>query len=153
MAATDNSWTQRIRDPVHGLVVFGDRGDRERDETDRIAWNLLNTPEFQRLRHIRQLGFSDLVFPGATHSRFSHSIGVYHMARRLADVIARREGRRTPNGRGSPCLPPCCTTSATGRSAMPSRRPPKRWTAQSGMRHGAPRSFGRRPKSTKCFAA
>ena len=96
MAVAGSSWTQRIRDPVHGLVVFGDSGDRERDETDRIAWDLLNTPEFQRLRRIRQLGFSDLVFPGATHSRFAHSIGVYHTARRLADVIARREGRRDP---------------------------------------------------------
>ena len=97
MAATDGSSTQRIRDPVHGLVVFGDSGDPDRDETDRIAWNLLNTPEFQRLRRIRQLGFSDLVFPGATHSRFAHSIGVYHMARRLADVIARRrEGGQDP---------------------------------------------------------
>ena len=94
MAPTDSSWTQRIRDPVYGLVAFGGSGDRCRDETDRIAWDLLNTPEFQRLRRIRQLGFSDLVFPGATHSRFAHSIGVYHMARRLADVVARREGKR-----------------------------------------------------------
>lgn len=97
MAATDSSWTQRIRDPVHGLVVFGDSGDPHRDETDRIAWSLLNTPEFQRLRRIRQLGFSELVFPGATHSRFAHSIGVYHMARQLAAVIARRrEGGQDP---------------------------------------------------------
>ena len=98
MAVAGSSWTQRIRDPVHGLVVFGDSGDKHRDETDHIAWRLLNTPEFQRLRRIRQLGFSDLVFPGATHSRFAHSIGVYHMARRLADVIARRRegGRRDP---------------------------------------------------------
>ncbi len=94
MAPTDSSWTQRIRDPVYGLVAFGGSGDRCRDETERIAWDLLNTPEFQRLRRIRQLGFSDLVFPGATHSRFAHSIGVYHMARRLADVVARREGKR-----------------------------------------------------------
>ena len=83
-------WTRRVRDPVHGLIVFGRSGNRERDETDRIAWDLLNTPEFQRLRRIRQLGFSDLVFPGATHSRFAHSVGVYHTARRLADVIARK---------------------------------------------------------------
>ena len=82
--------TIRIRDPVHGLIVFGDNGNPERDETDRIAWNLLNTPEFQRLRRVRQLGFCDLVFPGATHSRFAHSVGVYHMARRLAQIVARR---------------------------------------------------------------
>ena len=86
--------TQRIRDPVHGLIVFGGSGDKHRDETDRIAWRLLNAREFQRLRRIRQLGLSDLVFPGATHSRFAHSIGVYHTARRLAKVIARRQGKR-----------------------------------------------------------
>ena len=91
----NNRRTQRIRDPVHGLIVFGGSTDRHRNETDLIAWRLLNTLEFQRLRRIRQLGFSDLVFPGATHSRFAHSVGVYHMARRLADVIARRlSGKR-----------------------------------------------------------
>ncbi len=84
---------QRLRDPVHGLIVFGDSGDCQRNETDRIAWRLLNTREFQRLRRIRQLGFSDLVFPGATHSRFAHSVGVYHTARKLADIIARRQGQ------------------------------------------------------------
>ena len=86
----NNRRTQRIRDPVHGLIVFGGGTEPHRNETDLIAWRLLNTLEFQRLRRIRQLGFSDLVFPGATHSRFAHSVGVYHMARRLADVIARR---------------------------------------------------------------
>ena len=90
----DETW--RIRDPVHGLIVFGGSGDGERDETDRIAWRLLDTREFQRLRRIRQLGFSDLVFPGATHSRFAHSVGVYHTARLLADVIACRQGGRDP---------------------------------------------------------
>lgn len=82
---------RRIRDPVHGLVVFCEGKSRDLDETDSIAWDLLNTQEFQRLRRIRQLGFSDLVYPGATHSRFAHSVGVYHTTRRLLDLIRCRE--------------------------------------------------------------
>ena len=82
---------QRVRDPVHGLIVFGGGSDPYQNETDLIAWRLLNTREFQRLRRIRQLGFSDLVFPGATHSRFAHSVGVYHVARQLVDVVERRQ--------------------------------------------------------------
>ncbi len=60
-----NREVQRVRDPVHGLIVFGGGSDPYQNETDLIAWRLLNTREFQRLRRIRQLGFSDLVFPGA----------------------------------------------------------------------------------------
>ena len=86
-----NREVQRVRDPVHGLIVFGGGSDPYQNETDLIAWRLLNTREFQRLRRIRQLGFSDLVFPGATHSRFAHSIGVYHVARQLVDVVKRRQ--------------------------------------------------------------
>ena len=50
---------QRIRDPVHDLIEFGT------DRFEDMAWSLIEAPEFQRLRRIRQLGFSDLVFPGA----------------------------------------------------------------------------------------
>lgn len=84
-------WKQRIRDPIHGLIVFGGSGNRAHDQIDQVAWDLINTREFQRLRRIRQLGFSELVFPGATHSRFAHSVGVYHIARRLADIVAQQQ--------------------------------------------------------------
>ena len=73
---------QRIRDPVHDLIEFGV------DDFEQMVWSLLGTPEFQRLRRIRQLGFSELVFPGATHSRFAHSVGVFHTARQLSRHIA-----------------------------------------------------------------
>lgn len=74
---------QRIRDPIHDLVEFNDQ------EFEQTCWRLIQTPAFQRLRRIKQLGFSELVYPGATHSRFSHSIAVFHTARNLADVIER----------------------------------------------------------------
>ncbi len=72
---------QRLRDPVHDLIEFADT------PFDKLVWSLLETPEFQRLRRIRQLGFSELVFPGACHSRFAHSLGVFHTARSLAAVL------------------------------------------------------------------
>jgi uncharacterized protein len=72
--------SQRIRDPIHDLIQFD-------DETDRLVWRLLNCSEFQRLRRIKQLGFSEYVFPGATHTRLAHCIGVFHTARQLLRVI------------------------------------------------------------------
>lgn len=77
---------QRIRDPLHDLIEF--------DTTDfeQGLWDVLNAEEFQRLRRIKQLGFSELVYPGATHTRFAHSIGVFHTARDLTALIKRRLG-------------------------------------------------------------
>jgi HD superfamily phosphohydrolase len=57
-----------LRDPVHGLVAF-------ESEEEQIVEALLDTPEVQRLRHIRQLGVTSLAFPGAEHSRFAHALG------------------------------------------------------------------------------
>lgn len=79
--------TKRIRDPIHGLIRF-----EAESAVDQIAWRLLDTPEMQRLRMIKQLGFLHLVFPGATHTRFGHSVGVYHVARQLLGVIGRELG-------------------------------------------------------------
>ena len=73
--------SQRVRDPVHNLIEFGS------DHFESTLWKVIQTPPFQRLRRIRQLGFSEFVFPGATHTRFAHSIGVFHTARLLMRVI------------------------------------------------------------------
>lgn len=81
--------SKRLRDPVHGLIVFD-----EIKSIDMLAWQLIDTPEFQRLRRIRQLGVSEFTFPGAVHTRFTHSIGVFHTARMLVEVV-NREMQRT----------------------------------------------------------
>ena len=78
---------QRIRDPVHGLITF-----RKDEPLDQLVWALLDTSEFQRLRRIKQLGPADFVFPGATHSRFAHCLGVFHTARQLAQIVKREIG-------------------------------------------------------------
>jgi HD superfamily phosphohydrolase len=79
---------RRVLDPIHGLIEFGS------EHFESTCWRLLETPQFQRLRRVKQLGFSDFVYPGATHSRFTHSVGVFHTARKLAEVIDRCHGDR-----------------------------------------------------------
>jgi len=74
---------QRIRDPLHDLIEF----NVEKSQLENVLWRVIETRPFQRLRRIKQLGFSDLVYPGATHSRLLHSVGVFHTARRLMQVI------------------------------------------------------------------
>jgi HD superfamily phosphohydrolase len=61
-----------LRDPVHGLISF-------EQEEERIIPRLLEAPEVQRLRRIRQLGLTSLAFPGAEHTRFSHALGAAHV--------------------------------------------------------------------------
>jgi uncharacterized protein len=76
---------QRILDPLHDLIQF----DVEGSQLERLLWRAMQTRPFQRLRRVKQLGFSDFVYPGATHSRFAHSVGVFHTARRLVRFIQR----------------------------------------------------------------
>lgn len=64
-----------FRDPVHGYIHV----------QHQTILDLINTKEFQRLRRIKQLGTSSAIFHGAEHSRFSHSLGVYEIARRICE--------------------------------------------------------------------
>ncbi|HEX4054565.1 MAG TPA: HD domain-containing protein [Tepidisphaeraceae bacterium] len=71
-----------IRDPVHDVIAF--HLERPRDAT---LFRLINTAEIQRLRRIRQLGMASLVYPGADHSRYSHSLGVMETARQMLEHL------------------------------------------------------------------
>ncbi|HXW72172.1 MAG TPA: HD domain-containing protein [Methylocella sp.] len=80
---------RRIRDPLHNLIQFNTK-----DELEGALWRVLETRPFQRLRRVKQLGFSDLVYPGASHSRFAHSVGVFQTARQLMEVVRKHVGKR-----------------------------------------------------------
>ena len=69
-----------IRDPVHGFITV--------DTPER---DVLDTPPVQRLRDIHQLAMEYLVYPGATHKRFEHALGVMELAGRVYDVVTRTD--------------------------------------------------------------
>ncbi|MDX2175332.1 MAG: HD domain-containing protein [Candidatus Sumerlaeia bacterium] len=75
---------KHYRDPIHNIITL----DLSTEE-DRVLSALIDTCEFQRLRRIRQLGMAHMAFQGAEHSRFTHSIGVMHLARRLLERLRR----------------------------------------------------------------
>ena len=67
---------KRVRDPIHDYI-----------QLDAAALAIVDRPEFQRLRRIRQLGTAALVYPGANHARFEHSLGAQHVARLACEAI------------------------------------------------------------------
>ncbi len=71
-----------VRDPVHVFIHL--------DSDDR---RILDAPPVQRLRYIRQLAMTYLLYPGASHSRFEHSLGVMHVAGLIFDVVTRDQSR------------------------------------------------------------
>jgi len=70
-----------IRDPLWNTIRL-----------DSTALRIVDTPEFQRLRYIRQLGWTHLVYPGATHTRFDHALGVYHLTVQALARLRERGG-------------------------------------------------------------
>jgi uncharacterized protein len=86
-----------IRDPVHDVIAF-----RLDQPADALLFRLINTREFQRLRRVRQLGMASLAYPGAEHSRYSHSLGVMQTARLILRQIDRDGGGDA--GEATACL-------------------------------------------------
>lgn len=69
-----------INDPVHGFITI----------PDELIYDLMEHPYFQRLRRIRQLGLSHLVYPGANHTRFHHALGAMHLMSKAIDVLRKK---------------------------------------------------------------
>jgi uncharacterized protein len=74
---------ERVRCPVHGFIRYSKNERR-----------IIDHPLFRRLRLIRQLALTEYVYPGATHTRFEHSLGVMEVATRAFDALAVRHGQR-----------------------------------------------------------
>ncbi len=70
----------KVRDPIHGYIPFS-----------KLEKQIIDTILFQRLRGLKQLSNADYAYPGATHTRFSHSIGVMHVASLMANHLALSE--------------------------------------------------------------
>ena len=75
-----------FRDPIHGQIIVD----------NQIILDLINTPEFQRLRRIKQLGTSSFTFHGAEHSRFGHCLGVYEITREMCNYFQRNYPQQVP---------------------------------------------------------
>ena len=81
-----------IKDSVHDHITV-----------EGVAEDLLDTPAVQRLRRVKQLGTAELVYPSANHTRFEHSLGVYHLAMRALDQLG-IEGRQAERVRAAAVL-------------------------------------------------
>lgn len=69
-----------IVDPVHGDIGISE-----------VEQRIIDSPTFQRVRKLQQLGLASLVYPNATHSRFAHSLGVFHIVGRIIDLLVDRD--------------------------------------------------------------
>ena len=84
--------TQKLlRDPLYDYIAI---------DIDQHSWilDLINCPEVQRLRYINQLGLSHFTYPGSTHSRFSHSLGVFHIMQECLEYLNKFYGSYFNNG-------------------------------------------------------
>ena len=89
------AWSRKLREDVIAFPRDG-AGEIIRDplwdniRLEPAGASAIDTPAFQRLRYVRQLGHAFLVYPGATHSRFEHALGAYHLTRRALATLDER---------------------------------------------------------------
>ncbi|MGB8702403.1 MAG: HD domain-containing protein [Thermosynechococcaceae cyanobacterium] len=91
-------FSRTYHDPLHGAITLDSA-----DPTEALLIRLIDTPAFQRLRRIRQLGPASLTFHGAEGSRFTHSLGVMYVARRVFDRLAKRYPTLQPHRTATLC--------------------------------------------------
>eukprot|EP00834_Sanchytrium_tribonematis_P000340 NODE_6_length_70510_cov_1.054395.p45 type:complete len:198 gc:universal NODE_6_length_70510_cov_1.054395:6184-5591(-) len=76
------SRTRGYFDPIHKQV-----------ELEKYLWEIIDTPDFQRLRYLKQVGVNSYVYPSANHTRFEHSLGVCHLASQFMKILKRKHPR------------------------------------------------------------
>ncbi|KAF0526940.1 HD phosphohydrolase domain-containing protein [Gigaspora margarita] len=81
------------KDPIHGYIKF-----------ENWVIQFIDTPQFQRLRDIKQLGTAFYVFPGATHTRFEHSLGTAYLAYNLTKRLQEQQGKNNDDERNLKCV-------------------------------------------------
>ncbi len=79
----EHDYNRECRDAVHGFVYLSD-----------AEWAIVDCPTFQRLRDIRQLAMAHLVYPGAIHTRFEHSLGCLHLSNCIYEAVSRQVQRQ-----------------------------------------------------------
>ena len=83
-----------INDPVHGFIKIN----------ADILFDIIEHPYFQRLRRIKQLGLTHYVYPGATHSRFQHALGSYHLMNTAINVLRQKGHEITMDEEEAACI-------------------------------------------------
>jgi uncharacterized protein len=83
-----------FNDPVYGFVRIG----------HEILFDLIEQPEFQRLRRIKQLGLTHMVYPGALHTRFHHALGAYHLMSEAIDTLRTKDVEISDEEKEAACI-------------------------------------------------
>ncbi|CAG8561091.1 13894_t:CDS:10, partial [Racocetra fulgida] len=100
----ENKSNKMINDPIHVIYLKKKIQIQGYIEFENWAVKFIDTPQFQRLRDIKQLGTAFYVFPGATHTRFEHSLGTAHLAYTLTKRLQEQQGKNVDDERNLKCV-------------------------------------------------